>query len=97
MTIGSGGRCAVAPMYATERPSPVTTGVHSSPVPGVSTSGAARSTGTRTTCRRSRSSGVEPAFAVKSSERRSGLKLMYSAMKRPGVSSSGSPPPSLME
>src|SRR4051812_41311817 len=54
-TAGSGGRCAVAPRNTMMLLSPVNAGVHSSPVPGVSTSGAARSIGTRTMWRRSMS------------------------------------------
>ena len=46
ITVGNGGRCAVAAMYAMYLPSPVTNGVHSRPLPGVSTIGSARSTGT---------------------------------------------------
>ena len=78
--MGSGGRRASAPMKARVCTLPVTTGVHSRPVPGVRTSGAARSTGTRTTCRRSTSSAWGPVFPAKTRKRPSGLSRMYSAM-----------------
>ncbi|MFN6316358.1 MAG: anthranilate synthase component II, partial [Bacteroidota bacterium] len=55
----------VALTNATCDPSPVTMGIHSNPAPGVITSSAALSTGTRATCLRSRSSLSGPVLAQK--------------------------------
>ena len=78
--IGNGGRCGVAARYAMYLPSPVTNGVHSSPLPGVITTGCALSTGTFTMCRRSTSSASVPALPAKTMYVRSALIETYSAM-----------------